>query len=246
RRASAARRGRSGSAGPYRGAWPGTGRRNPGRGRARRRRDRAAPRPSPRRAGRPDIGGAARASSEGEEASPLGRRARRFVARRDGAQLLLDLLELAALPRLELVELPSPPLLEVLEHARPARVEARERFLDPADHAQGGDGGALAVRAVEDDTRAEVGEGDGVSAAAAVAFDRDVPLGGSGDGEAGGLDRSRRGGGWRLWRCGRLRGGCGGRGRRGWGRPFLLEARRRVVTDGQLGMQHAGSIEQQL
>ena len=102
------------------------------------------------------------------------------------------------------------------------------------------------MRAVEDDAGAEVGEGDGVSAAAAVAFDRDVPLGGSGDGEAGGLDRSRRGGGWRLWRCGRLRGGCGGRGRRGWGRPFLLEARRRVVTDGQLGMQHAGPIEQQL
>src|SRR5207249_2293509 len=186
-RASAARRGRSGSAGPRRAVRPGTGPRSPGRVRGRRRRGRAAPRPSLPRGGRPGSRGAARASSEGEEPSPLGRRARRLVAPRDGAQLPLELLELVPLPRLELLEFPAPPLLELLERRPPAGVEARQRLLDAAHHAERRDERALAVRAVEDDAGAEVGERDGVLPGAPEAGDRNLPLRRRRNGEPGRL-----------------------------------------------------------
>src|SRR5439155_1564383 len=96
---------------------------------------------------------------------------------------------------------------------------------------------------------AEVTEGHGVLAGATEAGDRDLPLVGIGEGQAGVVVRGgRRGGSGRR----RRRGGSGSRrlrlrrrlrGRRPGG-ALLLEARGRVVGDRLVGMERAGALEQ--
>src|SRR5262249_4455061 len=113
---------------------------------------------------------------EAEEPAPRPGSPRRTLVRRQAADPLLELLEVASLALLELLELALPAIVEALERVGPAGVELLERHADLAHHGERRDQRREAVRTAKHGPGAIARERHRVFALAAEAGDRDLPL----------------------------------------------------------------------